>query len=860
MMHPGWFTKIRTLRPMPGFHCFSGALCVAFLFSVAVAAAQVQTPDAPIPPPATKMSVPAGYSVHNSVEAGGRIASTSGSDAMYSTLVNLQSGPRVLGQSFELRALPGTKHTLVDSLTAFSSGYGGDPNIFANIHFYKGKLYDFSGLFRRDRQYFDYNLLGNPNIPGGQSMPIGPASAPTGAFPWPQMLQSPVLYNTVRRMTDANLTLLPLSKYTFRVGYSQNVFEGPSRSYTGSIGTTSPLLLQRYVRESSDDFTGEIEWKPLPQTHIAFEEQITHLKGNTFFTLEPSSLILQEANGQRVAIGESTMLTPYPISNCNTNSLANANTFLYPAQTPGGLTIIDPACAVTVSYLRSLPTRLFYPTEILRLQSSSIPNLTMNGEATYTLSSTNLPNYYENFNGLTGTTRSITWTGPANGRRTVITVDFGVLWQITKAFTLAEQINYSNVQQPGISSISSGVTLVTPTTPGDETLNYSGPLLPGTPTKISGGPNGTPTPDFFGQRFIINNLTANWEATPLASFALTWRFTSHTIAQGYPRNTPLPVGETTNGTVSIDQNGGIFSTALRPLKNWSVNASVEGAYADNAFTPLGIRQLWHYKVRTTYKPRSWATISGAYNDIEHHNNTNNNQAAVEQFPEDFPYQGPIDHLDYSRVVSAGASLAPNEHYAIDLSYAYSNVYSATNVCYANGASPTQPGTANLNSAGAPAVCPGIFVRNSTTQLADWFARSFMHAPTNYGSAAFSVSPIKTFHANLGYRISAVNGSRFFNDARDVNGSLVSTYHSPFVYLAWTFHPGWTMKGAYDYYGYGEGGPSGPPNCSTSTAVDSVVAPCTSFPYVTGLTGPAYGQTAPRNFHSNNVTLSMHYEF
>ncbi len=58
-------------------------------------------------------------------------------------------------------------------------------------------------MFRRDRQYFDYDLLGNPNVPGGQSIPIGPR-APTGSFAWPQVNQSPVLFNTVRRMTDTN--------------------------------------------------------------------------------------------------------------------------------------------------------------------------------------------------------------------------------------------------------------------------------------------------------------------------------------------------------------------------------------------------------------------------------------------------------------------------------------------------------------------------------------------------------------------------------------------------------------------------------------------------------------------------------
>jgi hypothetical protein len=74
---------------------------------------------------------------------------------------------------------PGKKHPCRFP-QAFGSGFGGDPNNFAKLDFSKGKIYEFSGMFRRDRQYFDYDLLGNPNIPSGQSIPIGPANAPTG--------------------------------------------------------------------------------------------------------------------------------------------------------------------------------------------------------------------------------------------------------------------------------------------------------------------------------------------------------------------------------------------------------------------------------------------------------------------------------------------------------------------------------------------------------------------------------------------------------------------------------------------------------------------------------------------------------
>ena len=43
-----------------------------------------------------------GYLVHQSIELGGRYTRTSGSTAMWDTLVNQGSGGRVLGQSLEL--------------------------------------------------------------------------------------------------------------------------------------------------------------------------------------------------------------------------------------------------------------------------------------------------------------------------------------------------------------------------------------------------------------------------------------------------------------------------------------------------------------------------------------------------------------------------------------------------------------------------------------------------------------------------------------------------------------------------------------------------------------------------------------
>jgi hypothetical protein len=834
----------------------------AFLVATGIAAAQNPTPAAPIPTPETQVSAPIGYTIHHTVDLGGRIAGITGSGAMYDTLVNLRSGPRVLGETFEMRALPGQKNTLLDSLSGFTTGFGGDPNSFTRLAFSKGKVYEFSGMFRRDRQYFDYDLLGNPNIPGGQSIPIGPSSAPTGSFAWPQVKQSPFLYNTVRRMTDTSLTIFPISKVTFRAGYSQNIFQGPSLSPSGYQFAKYDAILQEYQRNSTDDFTGAIDWKPVPGTKFTFEEQIDHYKADSYFTMAPGDFNVQEADGTPVALDDYDSQAPYSAKACNANSIGTTPILSAPP-TPGGLPVINPACAVVTGYLRSQPTRILYPTEIFRLQSSSIRNLAMNGDLRYTNANMNLPNYYDSYQGLNGTTRSLTYTAIAKAHRAVVAADYGLVWQAVKTFRLSDQVEFSSVHQPGTATMTSVTTLSTPATAGNETINYAGGLITtsaaaGASTFEGSGAVGTPLPGYFGQRFIKNELTGTWDAASGVTLSLTYRYSTHTIAEGIPHNTSLAVGATSNGTVTIHENGGIFNAALRPTSRWSLNGTVEVLYADNAFTPVGPRQTRHYRVHTIYRPKPWATISGAWNDLERHNNTNNNQSAIAAG--DDPFEGPLNHVDHSRIVSLGAVLSPNEHFGIDLNYAYSGVYAATNICYDNGASATLPGTASTNSSGGPNVCQGVYARGSTTQLADWYARDFMNAPTQFGSVALNLSPVKAIHSNLGYRISSVNGSQFFNDARSVNGSLDSTYQSPFVNVAWTLHPGLIWKAEYNFYDYGEGGPSGPQYCSTSTTLTSTVVPCTSLPETTGLTESPAGLTAPRNFHANNVTLGLHYEF
>jgi hypothetical protein len=345
-------------------------------------------------------------------------------------------------------------------------------------------------------------------------------------------------------------------------------------------------------------------------------------------------------------------------------------------------------------------------------------------------------------------------------------------------------------------------------------------LSAGTVT-VEGSPNGIPYPNYFGQKVLRDDVTAAWEGWSRTTLSLTYHYRYHVIGEGIPHDTPLPLGEQTDGTVTIHENGGTLAVAFRPTAQWNINGSVEVLYADNTFTPVSPRQLQHYRVHATYRPRSWATITGAYNDLERHNNTNNNQAAVAAG--DATYAGPIGHVDYSRNVSLGANVFPNDRYGVSFNYSYSDVYASTNICYDAASTATLPGAASPSGT----ACPGAVVRG-TSYYEFGPVKDFMHAPTQYGVVALTFSPWKALHSTLGYSVSSVSGSRFFNDARDVNGSLVSTYQSPEASIAWTVHKGMIWRADYEFYGYGEGGPSGAAFCSTSNPTPTspvTVVPC-----------------------------------
>src|SRR5581483_8268959 len=208
-----------------------------------------------------------------------------GSRPIFDTFINQNQGPRLLDQTLTMRSI-GSSGIAFDRLYFNSFGWGGDPENAARLQVSKNLWYDFNLSFRRDRNFFDYNLLANPLNP-----PVSNPSIP--------VLFSPHQMQIVRRMYDASLTLMPESKFTVRLGYSRNRSEGPSLSsfHEG----TDPLLNQLW-NVSSNQFNFGVDAKVFPRTNISYDQFLEYDKNDTDYTLNPFADFLLP-NGEPVSLG-----------------------------------------------------------------------------------------------------------------------------------------------------------------------------------------------------------------------------------------------------------------------------------------------------------------------------------------------------------------------------------------------------------------------------------------------------------------------------------------------------------------------------------------------------------------------------
>src|SRR5579859_926401 len=357
-----------------------------------------------------------GYEVKQTFEFGGRVANFSGNLGMWDSYVNLESGPRLLEQTLDMHS---TDHTgfLFDDLTFSNFGYGGDPNNVTRLQIQKGTLYNFQGSFRRDRNFFDYDLLANPLNPGN-SVPNIPVTL------------SPHLMQTTRKMSDFRLNVFDQAPVRLRFGYSHYTNDGSALS---SIHEGTEAGLFQPTRNTSDSYQAGVSLRILPRTSLNYDQFYTYYKNDSSWQLEGTPF--QLANGTGVNLG-----LPF-------NTLAG-QPCAAPFLASGA---VNPTCNGYLSYTRFSPIRNSYPVEQLSFQSAYFHAIDMSGRLSYSGSESDRPNYLETFTGLLSRTggRAFQQSGPAEAKRINTTADYATTIHVTDKFRIVDTFRFSNFRIPG---------------------------------------------------------------------------------------------------------------------------------------------------------------------------------------------------------------------------------------------------------------------------------------------------------------------------------------------------------------------------------------------------------------------------
>src|SRR5271168_4461004 len=265
--------------------CFAGPelsfvfLLVAMLSSASLCRAQNNAGE-------TKGIDSGDYNIQQAIEAGYRSTWINGNTNTYDTFVNLGAGLRLFDYTLNMRSLD-HNGLFFDSLDFSNFGYGGDPNDVTRLRLDKNKWYDFRVLFRRDKNFWDYNLLANPLNPSTSVPSVG-------------IETSPHSLDLVRRMQDYSLTLFPQSRVQFRLGFSHNRDQGPG--FFTTDGGTIPQANEAYSNTTNSYRVG-VDFRVLPKTTISYDQFLSYYKQDNVVTDNPQNSGFQLAGGTPVDLG-----------------------------------------------------------------------------------------------------------------------------------------------------------------------------------------------------------------------------------------------------------------------------------------------------------------------------------------------------------------------------------------------------------------------------------------------------------------------------------------------------------------------------------------------------------------------------
>ena len=502
------------------------------------------------------------YNIQQTIEFGYRADWINGNQDTYDTFVNLGQGVRLFNYTLEMRSL-NHQGLFFDSLSFSNFGYGGDPNNVSRLRIDKNKWYDFSVVFRRDKNFWDYNLLANPLNPAPVS-PLGSAtsgcivSPPSATHPGVAaycsnpsiaIANSPHALDLVRRMQDYDLTLLPQSRVRFRLGFSHYRDQGPG-FFTTDSGTV-PDFPENYSY-TTNAYRAGVDFRLLPRTTISYDQVLNYFKQDNIVTEAPAAT--PQNYGYQLVGG-----TPVDLGIVwSTQTPAEA----LPCASPITSTATNPPTAIAncngfLSYSQVGRPRNFMPAERLRFQSNYFQKLELAGTFGYSSSDNRIPDFDEVLNGFVSrsATRVSTTAGPAKATRVSVNADGSAVYSVTEKFRIEDFFRYDNWRIPGMWATyetnlfgAAGTTAVGLALPlssfnqvSPSTAKTFAALCPSSPYSQAGCPLHTTSSgadvtnelsyQFLGQDLKSNTLELQYDFTPRWSGRIGYLYTNRTIAQ-----------------------------------------------------------------------------------------------------------------------------------------------------------------------------------------------------------------------------------------------------------------------------------------------------------------------------------------
>ncbi|HTB98760.1 MAG TPA: hypothetical protein VK716_17245 [Terracidiphilus sp.] len=706
-----------------------------------------------------------GYLVHQQIELGGRIvAGKSGSNPMWSTMINQGTGMRVLNHSLEMRSLDPTKTPFFDTLTSSSFGYGGDPNDVSYLNVSKGRWYSFAGSFRRDRNYFDYNLLDN-------SLLSTATTATPVLVPEPDSLH---LFNTVRRNTDTMLTILPLSVIDFRAGFNHNMHEGPTYS---TVHYAGDVQVAELFRNGTSTYVAGVDWKPFKRTTVSFDELLVFYKGDSRFQLAPTPFKLSD--GTPASLGVDVLTGPTVACGTGANKTENVING-----------VVNPFCSGTEVASSTAPIRTAFPTEQLRFSSHYWNKVSFNGRLVYSGATSNVNNFNQTFTGWntrTSIRQEVETGGMPDGRlatnkRANGSADFGLIADLNKYVTISDALDIFNTRNSGNSIMNTvawqgpaGTSMLTP-------VNSITPCTPG-PGTCPASP--APNSYFLDQKVERNTVLA--EIAPLQQIKFTggWRFVNRNIVDP-------------GDDLTWHQNWALLGAAIQPTRMVRLNLNYEGMSSksadanttpSNTYTREAPDKIFHLRARAVIKPAKWVNFALTGNDYSAKN--------------DDPL---VNHQEHNHDFSFATQVIPTEALSLDFNFAHDDVFSETDLCYAFTPNANAPLPVGASNAGT------CTVANSGAGVGDpsyYLDSGMYHAPTTFFAGSLSYAPSKYFKFNGGARVTSNNGQAEMLNPLMVPGALRSKVVSPYSDLTVNVARQWAWHGFWEHNGYDEAGGPGP---------------------------------------------------